>query len=137
MSATVIYAYILMFEVSKICLMLFLKTSPMLNKAAIIQLKYSKNSNIVKCYYYLQQLIYFNTLIYFKQFIPVIAKLNFQQPLLKSPVSHDPSEIILICWFGAQETLPVIIKLKTTHVHVYDSLPQMETVTHQIVPSRA
>jgi len=30
-----------------------------------------------------------------------MAKLIFQQPLFGS---HDPSEIILICWFGAQET---------------------------------
>jgi len=35
-------------------------------------------------------------------FIPVMAKLNFQQPLLQATVSHDPSEIILICWFDAQ-----------------------------------
>jgi len=27
-----------------------------------------------------------------------MAELNFQQPLLKSSESHDPSEIILICW---------------------------------------
>ncbi len=32
-------------------------------------------------------------------FIPVLAKLNFQQPLLLSSASHDPSEIILICSF--------------------------------------
>jgi len=24
-------------------------------------------------------------------------------------VSHDPSEILLICWFGAQETFIIII----------------------------
>ncbi len=29
----------------------------------------------------------------------MVAKLNFQQPLLLSLVSHDPSEIILRCWF--------------------------------------
>ncbi len=28
-----------------------------------------------------------------------MAKLNFQQTLLQSSMSHDPSEIIL-CWFG-------------------------------------
>ncbi len=33
-----------------------------------------------------------------------MAKLNFQQPL------HDPSENILICWFGAQETFIINIK---------------------------
>jgi len=27
--------------------------------------------------------------------IPMMAKLNFQLPLLQSSVSHDPSEIIL------------------------------------------
>jgi len=34
----------------------------------------------------------------------VVVKLNFREPLLQSSVSHDPSNIILICWFGAQET---------------------------------
>ncbi len=32
------------------------------------------------------------------------AKLHIQLPLLWSLVSHDPSEIILILWFTAQET---------------------------------
>jgi len=31
------------------------------------------------------------------EFIPVMTKLNIQQPLLQPSVSHDPSEIILIC----------------------------------------
>jgi len=31
-----------------------------------------------------------------------MAKQDFQQPLFQSSVSHDHSEIILICWFGAQ-----------------------------------
>ncbi len=39
----------------------------------------------------------FSIVIYFKmQFIPVLEKIIFQQPLLHSSVSHDPSEIILI-----------------------------------------
>ncbi len=33
------------------------------------------------------------------QFISMMAKLNFQQPLLESSGSHDPWEIILICGF--------------------------------------
>ncbi len=33
------------------------------------------------------------------QFIPVRVKLNFQQPLLQSSVSHDTSEIIILCRF--------------------------------------
>ncbi len=36
------------------------------------------------------------------------SKAENQQPLLQSSVSHDPSEIILICLFGAQETLSML-----------------------------
>ncbi len=42
----------------------------------------------------------------------VIAKLNFQQLLLQSSWSHDPSEIIVICWFGAQETFVIIMNVE-------------------------
>ncbi len=35
-------------------------------------------------------------------------KSEFSASLLQSSVSHDPSEIILICWFGAQKN--IIIK---------------------------
>ncbi len=38
-----------------------------------------------------------------------MAKLHFKQPLLQSSVSRDPLEIILICWFGAQEAFLFII----------------------------
>ncbi len=41
--------------------------------------------------------IYFN--IYLKWCISGMSKLNCQQSLLQSSVSHDPSEIILICTF--------------------------------------
>ncbi len=34
-----------------------------------------------------------------------MANSIFQQPLFKSSVSRDPSEMILICWFGSKETL--------------------------------
>ncbi len=40
-----------------------------------------------------------------------MANLNFQKPLRQSSVSHDPSEIILKCWFGAQETFLIIINI--------------------------
>ncbi len=46
------------------------------------------------------------------QFIPVMEK----QPLLYISVSHGPSEIILICWFGVQETLLIIINVENTSV---------------------
>ncbi len=34
---------------------------------------------------------------------------EFSASLLQSSVSRDPSEMILICWFGAQQTFIVII----------------------------
>ncbi len=34
-----------------------------------------------------------------------MSKQSVQQPLLQSSVSHDPSEIILISWFGALFTV--------------------------------
>ncbi len=36
---------------------------------------------------------------------------EFSASLLQSSVSRDPSEIILICWFGAQQTFIVIISI--------------------------
>ncbi len=68
----------------------------MLTKTAFIRMyfkMYSKNRNIVNSF-----------LFYY------ILKCNLfqwwqrwnQRPLLQSSVSHDPSEIIQICWFGAQ-----------------------------------
>ncbi len=38
-----------------------------------------------------------------------MAKLNFKQSL----VLHNPSEIILIYWFAAQEIFLIIINVKT------------------------
>ncbi len=38
-----------------------------------------------------------------------VIKAKFSASLLQSLVSHDPSEIILICWFAAQETFLIII----------------------------
>ncbi len=46
----------------------------------------------------------------------MMAKLNFQQPL----VSHDPSEIILICWFAAKETF-LIFAFKNIKTNRYYS----------------
>ncbi len=41
-----------------------------------------------------------------------MVKEHFQQPFLQSSVSHDPSEIILIFWFVAQETFLIIIDIE-------------------------
>ncbi len=38
-----------------------------------------------------------------------MIKAVFSASLLQSSVSHDPSEIILIYWFGPQETFLIII----------------------------
>ncbi len=35
------------------------------------------------------------------EYIVIYSKLNFQQPSLQSLVSHDSSEMLLICWFSA------------------------------------
>ncbi len=53
----------------------------------------------------MQKKIYCEIVIYFEiELIHVMAKLNFQQLLLQSSVSHDLLEIVLLYWFGAQET---------------------------------
>lgn len=49
-----------------------------------------------------------------KHYVPFLDEernqwLTFQQPLLPSVVSHNPSKIIQICLFGAQETFIFII----------------------------
>jgi len=51
------------------------------------------------CIYLIKNsVILFSILIYIKMlFIPVMPK-----SLLQFSVSHDPPEIILLCWFGAQ-----------------------------------
>jgi len=40
-------------------------------------------------------------------------KTEFSASLLQSSVSHDPSEIIVICRFAAQETFLIIINFKS------------------------
>ncbi len=40
------------------------------------------------------------------------CKAEFSASLLQSSVSHDPSEIILICLFAAQETFIIIINVE-------------------------
>ncbi len=40
----------------------------------------------------------------------MMAQLNFQQ----SSVSHDPSEIIPLRWFGGQETFLIIINVENS-----------------------
>ncbi len=44
----------------------------------------------------------------------MIEKLFFQQPFLQSSVSHDPPEIILMCWLSVQETFLIIIYVENS-----------------------
>jgi len=82
----------------------------MLTMVAFISSKMQKNSNIVKYYYNLNEL--FSILIYFKCNLFLWCKAEFSASLLQSSVSHDPSEIILICWFAARETFLIIIDVE-------------------------
>ncbi len=56
--------------------------------------------------------IYYELLFLIKIYIfydDVISKQHFQHSLLKFSVSHDPSKIIQIWWFSAQEICHIII----------------------------
>ncbi len=68
-----------------------------------------KDSKQQYCEIYLEfkiTFLYFNTL---KCHLFLWSKLN-STSLLQSSVSRDPSEIILECWFAAQETLLSVLK---------------------------
>ncbi len=54
-------------------------------------------------------------LIHFK----TIYSCAFQQSLLQSSVSQDPPEIILTCWFAAQETFLITINFENRCVTKY------------------
>jgi len=43
-----------------------------------------------------------------------VIKAEFSASLLQSSVSHDPSEINLVCWFDAQETRNVVINVENS-----------------------
>ncbi len=57
-----------------------------------------------------------------------VIKAEFQASLLQSSVLHDLSEIILICWFAAQETFLIIINSRASivvllHIFVETIIP--------------
>ncbi len=47
-----------------------------------------------------------------KMYYQYILKCNLLLWLLQSSVSHDPSEIILICWFAAQGTYLILTDIQ-------------------------
>ncbi len=74
--------------------------------AAIIWLKYSKT------------IILWNIITFYNQYIIIIISVYNKAEFWKS---HDPSEIIGICWFGAQKnkkTFPIIINVENNHAAV-------------------
>jgi len=46
-----------------------------------------------------------------------IGKAEFSASLLQSSVSHDPSEILIICWFDAQDTFIIIINVQKSSIY--------------------
>ncbi len=48
-----------------------------------------------------------------------MLKLNFQQLLLQTSVSHDPSEIIPIFLFSAQETFLIINVKNSVQLYIF------------------
>jgi len=48
-----------------------------------------------------------------------MAKLNFSVPLFQFLMSHNPSEIILICLFDAQETFLIINVEKSNNIFFF------------------
>ncbi len=56
----------------------------------------------------------------------------FSASLLQSLVSHDPSKIIIICWFHAQETFIIIIIIITIFYHADDFVETMISIFFQI-----
>ncbi len=51
--------------------------------------------------------------------INIDDKAEFSASLLQSSVLHDPSEIKLICWFIAEETVLVINVENSFFIHLY------------------
>ncbi len=67
-------------------------------------------SNGVAYYNHLKNAFYLN--IFFICNLYMWCKAEFSASLLQSSVSQDPSEIILIYWFAAQETFLIIINVE-------------------------
>jgi len=62
--------------------------------------------------YNLKQRFYF--IIFQNVIFSCDGKAEFSASLLQSSVSHDPSENILMCWFAAQETFPIIFNVENS-----------------------
>ncbi len=78
----------------------------------------------MKYYYNLKEL--FSMWIYCQMsFVPVISC------LIQSSVSHDPLEIIIICWFDAQEKNLIIINVENQFYFIFRILWWIESSKEQ------
>ncbi len=59
------------------------------------------------CFFIVVILMLYNVICFYD------SKAGFSASLLQSSVSHVPSEIIIICWFTAEEKIFIIISVKT------------------------
>ncbi len=85
----------------------------LLTKATFF-IKKAVKTVILKYYFdFKQQFVCFFKEIFKMQFIPVMQSWIFS---IITAVSHDPSEIILVSWFTAQETFIIINNL---YIYIY------------------
>ncbi len=92
-----------------------------------IYLKEKNTVNSKYCEILLQFWMYCKIWIYCKiKCIPVIKAAFSASLILQSSVLHDPSKIIIICWFAAQETFLIIIIVENSCAASYF----VETVIH-------
>ncbi len=102
------YMAVQTFGVSKIFFSAFVRSLLCSPRLHLLYLKKKKKQSSCEILLHFKVTVFyvniFNILIY-----SCDGKAEFLALLLQSSVSHDPSEIILICWFGAQETIIVII----------------------------
>ncbi len=76
-----------------------------------------KNNNIVTFYYKYHIII---LLLYYN--IRPVNSCDGKAAIKQSSVSHDLSEIILIWWFAAQETIFIVINVETWYIFVQNYL---------------
>ncbi len=67
--------------------------------------------------------------------IEYTLKYNLSASWLQSSVSHDPSEIILICWFAAQEIFVLLNIFGTCDTFFFDSFMNKKLKRTAIIPN--
>ncbi len=65
---------------------------------------------------------------YILNYVKTENRTEFSASLLQSSRSHDPSEIILICWFAAQEVFWLLTMLKTVTETLINTILQQGNI---------